>query len=112
MKIITRQQFSGALLEPLMDLVSVTGRSVPFTAGMIDVNFLSAALTPVNMSALGLCSALLDVGDDLFVRKRHLSGKPIQVRRPEPTHDVGQFDCHNRSFQIELVISFSTALRT
>jgi hypothetical protein len=53
-KIITRQQFSGALLEPLMDLVSVTGRAVPVTAGMIDINLLAATLTLVNMPA-GIC---------------------------------------------------------
>ena len=54
-------------------------------------------------------------GDEATVLKvlaRHLSGNPFQVCRPEPTHHVGQFDCHNRSFQIELVMSFSMALRT
>ena len=79
MKIITRQQFSGALLEPLLYLVSVTGRAVPVTAGMIDINLLAAMLALVNMSAFSLCSALLDVGYDLFVRKRHSIGEPLQV---------------------------------
>lgn len=51
-----------------MDLVSVTGRAVPVTAGMIDINLLAATLTLVNMSAFSFCSALLDVGYDLFVR--------------------------------------------
>ena len=37
MKIIARQQFSGALLEPLMYLVSVTGRAVPVYAYSTDL---------------------------------------------------------------------------
>jgi hypothetical protein len=54
-------------------------------------------LTLVDMSAFSLCSALLDVGDDLFVRKRHSAREPLQVRRPKPMHDVGQFDFHSRA---------------
>jgi hypothetical protein len=79
MKIITRQQFSGALLEPFMDLVSVTGRAVPVTAGMIDIYLFAATFTLINMSAFSLCSALLDVADNLFVRKRHSAREPLQV---------------------------------
>ena len=67
MKIITRQQFSGALLKPFTYLVSVAGRAVPVTAGMIDINLLAATATLVDMSAPGLCSALLDVRYRLFV---------------------------------------------
>jgi hypothetical protein len=112
MKIITRQQFTGALFEPLMDLVFVTGRAVPVTAGMIDINLFAATLTLINMSAFSLCPALLDVGDNLFVRKRHSVRELFQIFRPELTHYISQFDCHNLSFQMGLVMSFSTALRT
>ena len=35
-KIVTRQQFRGALLKPLMDLIPVTSRAMPVTTGMID----------------------------------------------------------------------------
>jgi hypothetical protein len=62
-----------------MDLVSMTGRTVPVTAGMIDIYLLAATFTLINMSAFGLCSALLDVGDNLFVRKRHSVRKPLKV---------------------------------
>jgi hypothetical protein len=62
-----------------MDLFSMTGRAVPVTAGMIDINFFAAMLTLVNMSALSLCSALLDIGDNLFVRKRHSVRELFQV---------------------------------
>ena len=79
MKIIARQQFSGALLEPLMYLVSVTGRAVPVTAGMIDINLLAATATLVNMSAHSLCSALLDVRYRPFVRNRHSAREPFEV---------------------------------
>jgi len=62
-----------------MDLVSMTGGTVPVTAGMIDIYLLAAMLTLINMSAFSLCSALLDVGDNLFVRTRHSVRKPLKV---------------------------------
>ena len=62
-----------------MDLVSMTGGTVPVTAGMIDIYLLAAMLTLINMSAFSLCSALLDVRDDLFVRMRHSVREPFQV---------------------------------
>jgi hypothetical protein len=71
MKIITRQQFSDALLKPFMYLVTVTGRAVPVTASMIDINLFAATVTPVNMPALSLCSALLDASYCSFVRSKH-----------------------------------------
>ena len=61
MKVVTGQQFSGALFEPLLYLVSVAGRAVPVAAGVIDIYLFTAMLTLVNVSAFGLCSALLDV---------------------------------------------------
>ena len=62
-----------------MDLVSMTGRAVPVTAGMIDIYLFATTFTLINMSAFSLCSALLDVGDDLYVGKRHSVRKPFQV---------------------------------
>jgi hypothetical protein len=64
-----------------MDLVSMTGRAVPVTAGMIDIYLFAAIFTLINMSALGLCSApmYIGVGYNLFVRKRHSVREPLQV---------------------------------
>jgi hypothetical protein len=70
-EIVARQQFSCSLFEPSADLVSVAGRAVPVTAGMIDIDLFAAMTTPINMPAFGLCSALLDVGYRLFVRGEH-----------------------------------------
>jgi len=112
MKIVTRQQFGAALLEPVLDRVPVTGRAVPVAAGVIDLHLLAAPLTLVHMSAVGLRSALLDVQEGLWVRTRHAAREPLQVGRPEPTHDLGQFDCPHRPFQTGRVMIFSIALRT
>jgi hypothetical protein len=66
-KVVTGQQFGGSLFEPSAYLVSVAGRAVPVTAGMIDIHLSAATSTLIEMSALGLCSALLDVQDGLFM---------------------------------------------
>ncbi|MDT8303076.1 MAG: hypothetical protein RQ760_16465 [Sedimentisphaerales bacterium] len=55
MKIITRQQFGGALLEPCPDLVTMTGRAVSVAAGMIDVNLFTALVTLVKMEEEPQC---------------------------------------------------------
>ena len=66
----------------------------------------------VEMSAVGLSATLLDVQNGLLVRTRHTAAEPFQVRGPELPHDVGQFDCHRRSFQTGRVMIFSMAWRT
>ena len=99
MKIITRQQFSAALLKPLMDLIFVTSRAMSVPAGMIDINLFTASVTMINMPAHRLCSALLDVSDGSFMRSEHGTREPLQVQWPELTHDLCQFDCHHQLFK-------------
>jgi hypothetical protein len=78
-KVVTGQQFGGSLFEPLLYLISVAGRAVPVTAGVIDIHLSAATSTLIEMSALGLCSALLDVQDGLFMRMGHSARELLQV---------------------------------